>query len=292
MLDGTILLTAGLLFVALIFAGLLLVFSLFVTRGPRGAAPGPHAQTDLANMMILFQTMRDVVHEQKQLALQFNASLDKKFAVLRDMVEAARREREELLKAQHALRGFIETARTEFERRAQQGPPPLSSAPSSPPPVSAPAVSFAPPAPEVVPVRPHVSELRAAEASFDVVAELREETEDLIEAWAGLDFGGDAPDPDDVDALDEAPSEPEDPAAARDAFRKLLNIESSMRSVEDGLSSRGDLNRGNGRSAVSPLHQRVYEYADAGMSEGDIARELGVGKGEVRMIVSLRGKRA
>ncbi len=291
MLDGTILLAAGLLFVALIFAGLILVFSLFVTRGPRGAAQGPHAQTDLANMMILFQTMRDVVQEQKQLARQFNASLDKKFALLRGMVEAARREREELLKAQQGLRGLIEAARGEFDRHAAQGPPPLSSAPSTPPPISAPAASVAPPTPEVGRARTPAAEADAHESHFDVVAELREETEDLIDAWAGLDFGGDDPEPDEVDAPDETPSEPEDPAAARDAFRKLLNIESSMRSVGSGPSSSADSSRGNGQLGISPLHRRVYEYADAGMSEGDIARELGVGKGEVRMIISLRAKR-
>jgi predicted transcriptional regulator len=34
----------------------------------------------------------------------------------------------------------------------------------------------------------------------------------------------------------------------------------------------------------------VYEYHDAGMSVGEIAQELGIGKGEVRLVISLRQK--
>jgi hypothetical protein len=36
------------------------------------------------------------------------------------------------------------------------------------------------------------------------------------------------------------------------------------------------------------LQRRVQEYADAGMSVPQISRELGIGKGEVRLILSLR----
>ena len=36
------------------------------------------------------------------------------------------------------------------------------------------------------------------------------------------------------------------------------------------------------------LHARVYDYNDASMSVAQIAQELGIGKGEVRLILSLR----
>ncbi len=36
-----------------------------------------HAQTDLTNMMILFQRMRDILAQQKDLAREFNISIDK-----------------------------------------------------------------------------------------------------------------------------------------------------------------------------------------------------------------------
>ena len=36
-----------------------------------------------------------------------------------------------------------------------------------------------------------------------------------------------------------------------------------------------------------PLQQRVLEYSEAGMGVAEIARELGIGKGEVRLMLSL-----
>jgi hypothetical protein len=48
---------------------------------------------------------------------------------------------------------------------------------------------------------------------------------------------------------------------------------------------------GNGGQYLTPIQKRVYEYSDAGMRVPEIARELGVGKGEVRLILSLRHDR-
>jgi predicted transcriptional regulator len=36
----------------------------------------------------------------------------------------------------------------------------------------------------------------------------------------------------------------------------------------------------------------VYEYNDAGMTVAEIAHEIGIGKGEVRLILSLRKNRS
>ena len=48
---------------------------------------------------------------------------------------------------------------------------------------------------------------------------------------------------------------------------------------------------GNGAAtpppAAVPLQQRVLEYSQAGMGVAEIARELGIGKGEVRLMLSL-----
>ena len=36
-----------------------------------------------------------------------------------------------------------------------------------------------------------------------------------------------------------------------------------------------------------PLQQRVLEYSEAGMTVAQVSRELGIGKGEVRLMLSL-----
>jgi len=72
----------------------------------------------------------------------------------------------------------------------------------------------------------------------------------------------------------------EEHSSARDAFRALLDL------GPDGAAQKTE-NEGNGRNASAPLQRRVLEYEQAGMNVGDIARELGIGKGEVRLMLSL-----
>ncbi len=81
--------------------------------------------------------------------------------------------------------------------------------------------------------------------------------------------------------------EPSDPEAARQAFRALLNMGQDGGA---GIASRTEtLDQPSASDAgEGPLRSRVYEYSDAGMSIAEIASELGIGKGEVRLILSLR----
>ncbi len=106
--------------------------------------------------------------------------------------------------------------------------------------------------------------------------------------WAGLDFISPPPGvyfP--QKAPGQKPPEPGDPEAARQAFRALLNL-GQERGLE-AASRTGTLDQPSGEDgAEGPLRSRVYEYSDAGMSIAEIASELGIGKGEVRLILSLR----
>ncbi len=48
-----------------------------------------------------------------------------------------------------------------------------------------------------------------------------------------------------------------------------------------------DRSGNNGAGGLGPIQQRVLEYKEAGMTEAQIAKELGIGKGEVRLMLSL-----
>ena len=253
MLDTMVIATGALLLVIVGSASFLVVYfrDLQYRR-----APFQHQQTDLANMLILFQTMRDVVSEQKDLARRFNESLDKKVAEVRSLVEEAKTERE---------------AMNRMERSMVANADPGSAALDTPavPPSYPQATVGAEPTPSDDP------------------------EDDLIDAWTGLDFGGDEPHPQDFDVPDELPQEPEDPAMAREAFRSLLSLDPTpggMSFDEPGGLAPSPQGGDNGREDVTPLQRRVYEYSDAGMSDGEISKELGVGRGEVRLIRNLRGK--
>src|SRR5690606_34052701 len=84
---------------------------------------------------------------------------------------------------------------------------------------------------------------------------------------------------------------------ARAAFRSLLDMqheaphavpEAPRPGITPAPAPAGHAGEANGQRKLTPLQRRVHEYADAGMSVPQIARELGIGKGEVRLILSLR----
>jgi hypothetical protein len=238
-----------------------------------------HTQTDLANMMIMFQTMRDLVQDQKAMARQFNASLDKKVAAVRTLVTSAREEREKLWQAQRRLARLIDDVREElagvqrqvgYVRDAALGqvPPPRPKTPRSTPPIPAPAAERVEPEP----------------TTFDGY---EPDPTDLIDTWTGIDYGQPEPEEPGEEAPYE-PASPEDADAARDAFRSLLNFSDNGGESVTGAEPRGN---GHGSNPGATLERRVCDYRDAGMEIPDIARELGIERQEVRMILSAREAR-
>ena len=270
-------------------------------RGPRSfAPPARDPQQDLPNMMILFQTMRDILDQQKQLARELNKSLDQRVAHIRGHVKKAMDNVDDLRGSVESLRAKIEAAHARMDAlqdtaRTAPTPPGVGAAPTAEPAAALPLAPKAPPAeppaappPEPEPERPV---LRILATPPDPATR-----NDIIENWVGLDFGGDEPDPLPFEVPEDVPEEPGDAEAAREAFRALLNLEEN---ADDRLGLEEPDNAdvvqvggGNGQKQAPPLHARIHEYSDAGMTVPQIARELGMGKGEVRLILSLRKSRS
>ncbi len=297
-----------------------------------------HAR-DMANMMILFQTMRDMLDEQKELARQLNDSFDEKIAKMDRMMSDARDELEAVKEATGQL--ALQTAETREDLLSIQrqtgyirdGDRPRGSHPDeaiepnqteasadtesagdgsllgrdeaagSPEAEDAEAESVRPNGDPSAPAgedgkdqglaRPPLQLLKRPEASSASPGAEEEEREPESEYWVGLDFGGDTPNPQDFDVPGEPPGEPADAEAARDAFRALLNMsqrEGNAFGQADSDGSAADEGRsaGHGGAGSNAIKARVCEYNDAGMPVAQIASELGIGKGEVRLILSLR----
>jgi len=308
--------------VGMLAAFLALRYLYILYQREKKAASVRNPQQDLANMMILFQTMRDLLRQQKELVRQLNENIDQKIALIRKMVHAALDNHEKLVRAQRDLSAAMEDAKadlTSIQRQlsyASEGPEAghakspgrstragrisipdiergnvhnaeelrklatdFSDLPEPEP--LAPASSTARDISGIPKGRPRPAGARGAASNDDA----------LVDGWVGMDFGGADTVADEFEAAPSIPPEtPEDPESAREAFRALLNMEGNRTARppatrgEPGATVRG----GNGQGRIPPLHARVYEYNDAGMTVAQIARELGVGKGEIRLILSLR----
>lgn len=101
--------------------------------------------------------------------------------------------------------------------------------------------------------------------------------------------------------LDEEEPEPQAPGngeAAREAFRALLNmpmnsgaglppVEMPGQTRAMTAAMQGHESNAGEVQLSAPLQQRVLEYSEAGMTVAEVSRELGIGKGEVRLMLSL-----
>lgn len=275
-------------FLFLLFLLIVLCFLFVLQRVPRPKnAAEQHGMNDLSSM-IMFQTMRDVIGEQKELARDFNRSFDRKIKVVRQVIDAAKQREQQLVQAQRELVRLLQEAGHDvsFEPGSMLGGVEVEASET----VETPAAPRA---------KVAKSEPPAQEQRFVAIGHEPEEGDNLIDAWAGLDFGAEDPLTVEDEVPEEPPESPEDAEAARDAFRSLLNLgggavasngdadEHETEVEEEDVSPARAI---NGAGNTSPLQRRVYEYSDSGMSVSEIAKELGVGKGEVRLILSLRQK--
>jgi hypothetical protein len=278
---------------------LTLLYILFSDRGSGRSAASAHAQSDLTNMMILFQTMRDILTQQKDLAREFNISIDRKVNEVRRLIQSTGDVRSELERTKRELAALATRTRRDvsaLERRLQG--------------VDSEADLAEPQADqdesdddsEVHELEP----LDDVEPPLEILPEPEPARErDMIDNWRmpdlktveddeadGIEIEDDYDDGEYANGHDEPLSE-EDVADTRAAYRDLLSLQPAsprMRgpSSSDVLENGRD---GNGGQYLTPIQKRVYEYSDAGMRVPEIARELGVGKGEVRLILSLRHDR-
>lgn len=244
-------------------------------------------KADIADIMLLFQTMRDVVMQQKQLANDFNEELERKVGGVKQILSSSLEKNERLYERQREIERELEETKAELhslQRQLSYMPLPSESRPGRPAPARPDADSVlrddAPPfvalpgedpplpSPEVKPESP-----AAGEAGISAEAMLWEQV-DLAALSDNTVLGGDG---DEEEDLLPAPADGE---AAREAFRALLDLSTAAPPQEPGATKPA-------APGGVALQQRILQYAEAGMSVGDIARELGIGKGEVRLMLSL-----
>lgn len=318
-----------------------LLVVLYAVQEHRQKAQLARTDADKSEITILFQTMRDVVGQQKELAKQFNSDLDAKMGVVKQILAQSLEKNKKLYEQQRALAAELDGAKARM-RAMQQELENLRGLPrdNPPAPLDSPRAGRQPqkktssPTPEglgfIVPETPEP--ITGAEApmhreSPSPTAPMHRESPSPTAPMDTLIIGrpprGEKrPSPESIripndealagtgltraqyqkwigDALDQAtvreeevveppaPITPEDAAKARDAFRALLDLERQHPLRERDAGQEANAHGGNGAHGGMALQQRILEYHDAGMTVSQIARELGIGKGEVRLMISL-----
>lgn len=327
------------------------------------------ARADITDMTILFQTMRDIIGQQKALAKDFNEELEHKMGQVKHILNLSMEKNKQLYEKQQRIVAELEEAQVKVDGLFRQlshagkaadavaAPARPVERPVAPPqpqsqdmPRSAPAAVTTPRQTSSVLVRTTTPDARDLPATPSRPAPRAESTlqprptpapkaltpaeeakladtgvtrapfsswvaEDLIETGANGGGNGQtaeirsatpAPRPSTLAERASAPPEEDEPdlevsgngEAAREAFRALLNMpmghDATIAPVEmpgqtQALAPTASGNGGGSDDAPfsAPLQQRVLEYSEAGMTVAEVSRELGIGKGEVRLMLSL-----
>jgi hypothetical protein len=310
----------GMAFFALLSFVLLVI--LYWNNERKRRARQMQQRADMADLSILFQTIRDVVSQQKALAKEFNQELDKKMHLVKQVLVRGVEKNERLHERQQLLSQALEDAQARLESLQRQigflreaveasverlgtvetmTPPAAHSTPPSIPsrPPIAPEASAAPRAPREEPPRSPAPVLRPQEEREPLFA-VPENSPAISSAafseWDSPEFPADITEA--VPAPTVSPPAPGDADAARREFRAILDldVEPAARIAEPAFvhapppapaPARRSAESGNGSRGMAPLQKRVAEYSQAGMTVAEIARELGIGKGEVRLMLSL-----
>jgi len=307
------------------------------------------ARADITDMTILFQTMRDIIGQQKKLAREFNDELEHKMGQVKHILNQGMEKNKQLYEKQQRIAADLEEAQAQIDaiyrqvgqtgnRPDEQGPPaenrpvtePARAAdvmppattprpPSDPAPRRKPMVNGSPATQagdgDLGRARPLATPPRRLETPPPMSAAERERladtgvTKSSFTSWIAEDLGaraaGEAGNPAPAPAGGIAPESEASPAngdAARAAFRALLNMPAETQSAPRSLDLTAPMDSvpampppadpetdGHGTTA---MQQRVLEYSEAGMTVAEVSRELGIGKGEVRLMLSLAKQNA
>ena len=320
-------------------ASFILLVGLYAAEERRRKTQLARTNADKSEITILFQTMRDVVGQQKDLAKQFNSDLDAKMGVVKQILAQSLDKNKKLYEQQQALAEELDAAKAQMETmrrelatlrgmspdevRAEKrtAPPATLKTPDAivepvpgglgfiVPDIPEPLTDESPKSEGSNASRPAKTETVPQDTMDTVIigrpkrGERRPSPEDIRipndEALAGTGLTraqyqkwiGDALEQASIreeEAVEPpAPIAPEDAAKARDAFRALLDLEREHALRGNQLGVEDHPNGGNGAHGSAALQRRILEYHEAGMTVPQIARELGVGKGEVRLMLSL-----
>lgn len=258
------------------------------------AAKSFHA--DISHVTMLLNTMRDILQQQKDLARQFNENLERKSSAMRQLAGVAMENLEKLRETKRQVMEELEEAReelaalhqqAEYLRERNERSIALAESAAKAPELT-PEEPLAPPKAKAARTRTSGSRKSAASKKAAEAPPAPPPAETPNPDWVPTPLPVSPAEAEvATDAYADLPVEYTE--SSREALRSLLGLDKSDLTPPREKFTPVDPAAGpsNGKSFPAALRSRVEEYHKAGMSVGEIARELGLGKGEVRLILSM-----
>lgn len=207
------------------------VFILYLRRERNESRRMKKTYEDIGDVTELFQTMRGIVEQQKQLAREFNEDLDRKMQVVKQVLGQSLNRNEELYEHQRLLTRELETVSLELKSIQRQ----------------------------------------------------IEELDDMMQMGRSSERQRRREMPK-IRDTESSPEIPANPDKARRAFRALLESKEKEGKISPFPSAEVETEGNEGAS----LRRKVEECNAKGMSITEIAEQLNLGKGEVRLMLSLK----
>ena len=282
--DEKTILIIGLAFCAGVLLPMLFFVLSRVSQRKRQASLTQSPAINFSELAILFQTMRGLIDDQKTLAKEFNKSVDRKVAVVREVVRLIVEEHDRLSKVHQELSQKLDETRAELarlknpetetksevvadilERQENEGESVSTDTP-------------------IVPVLEQIPALHALMTAKDAGS-----ADDLIDSWVGVDLAEEEAGHKPVTTVVVTPSSAE-LEQNHDAMQALLYMGEKPPNDVTPSAPLPFPGPDTVKDRLNGVRARAFKFHDAGMSISEIAQELGIGKGEVRLMLNLREK--
>lgn len=252
--------------------------------------------SDISHVTMLLNTMRDILQQQKDLARQFNENLERKSSAMRQLAGVAMENLEKLRETKRQVLEQLEEAReelaalhqqAEYLRERNERSIALAESAAKAPDLS-PEEPLAPPKAKAAKPKASGGRKSAAARKTAEAPPASEPAETPNPDWMPTPLPV-SPTEAEAAADDHSELPVEYTESSREALRSLLGLDKTDLASRETFAP-VELATGpasNGKSFPAALRSRVEEYHKAGMSVAEIARELGLGKGEIRLILSM-----
>ncbi len=279
------------LFVLLILFALL--FYLWYDRYQRKLHE--HRRVEISELAMVFQTLRDIVSEQKALAKEFNEQVEEKLLLVRGIVSEAQNHMNKINQELHEQSKKLKDLQEQIDGIVCQSHI-LTEKPSNNVKKNKTAsISKLKSVHEELPFTPETERLEPAldnlstlekdkndEINIELIeSELRNEKNAISPTISLMDAKEEDNklDKKDLESLEREQDE------IKNEYRSLLgNSEKELATGNKQMSSNIVSDQ---TSELTPIQKVVLEYHNAGMTTSEIAKELGIGKGEVWLILKL-----